>query len=150
MGPMANSNMAEESGRPNNKMIQYFIERARGGVGLITTGCIPICQAADPALTEKDGQTNFPLITGSRTVFSGWRDLAENIHSYGAHLFVQLTPGMGRVGPPETPEKYKLPVSASWNPNFYLPAIPCRPLTDRRMPAHHQAMPDRPQQMRKP
>lgn len=130
MGPMANLNMAEESGRPNNKMIQYFIERARGGVGLITTGCVPIRPAGDPALTEKDGRTSFPLITGSRTVFSGWRDLAEGIHSYGAHLFVQLTPGMGRVGPPKL-EKYKLPVSASWNPNFYLPAIPSRPLTDR-------------------
>ena len=42
MGPMANFNMAEETGRPNDKMIQYFIERARGGVGLITSGLIPI------------------------------------------------------------------------------------------------------------
>ena len=86
MGPMANINMAEEYGRPNDKMIQYFSERARGGVGLITSGLVPIGQAADPTLTEKEGQTNFPLITGSRTVFSGWRDLAENIHSYGALL----------------------------------------------------------------
>ena len=29
MGPMANFNMAEEFGRPNEKMIQYFVERAR-------------------------------------------------------------------------------------------------------------------------
>ena len=27
-------------------------------------------------------------------------------------------------------KKHRLPVSASWNPNFYIPAIPCRPLTD--------------------
>ena len=131
MGPMANINMAEEYGRPNDKMIQYFSERARGGVGLITSGLVPIGQDADPTLTEKEGQTNFPLITGSRTVFSGWRDLAENIHSYGAHFFSQLTPGMGRVGDPESLlNKHRLPVSASWNPNFYMPAIPCRPLTD--------------------
>ena len=131
MGPMANFNMAEEFGRPNEKMIQYFVERARGGVGLITSGLIPVSDAGDPTLTEKGGKTYFPLISGSRTVFSGWRDLAENIHSFGAHFFIQLTPGMGRVGDPESLlKKYKLPVSASWNPNHYIPAIPCRPLTD--------------------
>ncbi len=131
MGPMANFNMAEEFGRPNEKMIQYFVERARGGVGLITSGMIPVSDAGDPTLTEKGGKTYFPLISGSRTVFSGWRDLAENIHSFGAHFFIQLTLGMGRTGDPESLlKKYKLPVSASWNPNHYIPAIPCRPLTD--------------------
>ena len=131
MGPMGNSNMAEEFGRPNDKMVQYFAERARGGVGLITSGLIPVGADSDPTLTEKDGRTYFPRITGSRTVFSGWRELAESIHSHGAHFFIQLTPGMGRVGDPESLlNKHKLPVSASWNPNYYLPAIPCRPLTD--------------------
>ena len=27
--------------------------------------------------------------------------------------------------------KHRLPVSASWNPNFYIPAVPSRPLSDR-------------------
>ncbi len=131
MGPMGNFEMAEEFGRPNDKMIEYFTERARGGVGLITTGLIPISDAADPTLTEKGGQTFLPRISRSRTVFSGWRDLAENVHSYGTHVFIQLTPGMGRVGPPDSLlTKHKLPVSASWNPNYYAPGIPCRPLTD--------------------
>ena len=131
MGPMANFNMAEEYGRPNNKMIQYFTERARGGVGLITSGLIPIDQT-DPTLSEKHGQSYFPRIGGSRTVFSGWRELAGSIHASGAHFFVQLTAGMGRVGDPETLlKKHKLPISASWNPNFYVPGIPCRRLTDR-------------------
>jgi 2-enoate reductase len=98
MGPMANFNMAEEFGRPNDKMIQYFIERARGGVGLITSGLIPVGHDGDPTLTEQDGRTYFPRITGSRTVFSGWRELAENIHSYGAHFFIPAHPwdGTGR------------------------------------------------------
>lgn len=131
MGPMANFNMAEEFGRPNDKMVQYFVERARGGVGLITSGLIPVGADADPTLTEADGRSYFPRITGGRTVFSGWRELAESIHSHGAHFFIQLTPGMGRVGDPESLlKKHRLPVSASWNPNYYIPAIPCRPLTD--------------------
>ena len=131
MGPMGNSNMAEEFGRPSQKMVQYFVERARGGVGLITTGLVPVGADVDPTLTEKGGRTYFPRITGSRTLFSGWRELAESIHSHGTHIFIQLTPGMGRVGDPESLlNKHKLPVSASWNPNYYIPAIPCRPLTD--------------------
>jgi 2-enoate reductase len=131
MGPMGNISMAEEMGRPANKMIQYFTERARGGVGLITSGLIPISQNIDPTVTEVGDRSYFPRIDSSRTVFSGWRDLAENIHAYGARFFIQLTPGLGRVGSPETLiKKYKLPISASWNPNFYLPGVPCRPLTD--------------------
>lgn len=132
MGPIANVGMADEYGRPSEKMIRYFVERARGGVGLITSGMVPISDAADPTVTERDRSTYFPRLTGSRALFSGWRDLAADIHAHGAHFFVQLSPGMGRVGDPEVLlTKHRLPVSASWNPNFYIPAIPCRPLTDR-------------------
>ncbi len=35
MGPMGNIAMADETGKPSEKMIQYFIERAKGGVGLL-------------------------------------------------------------------------------------------------------------------
>jgi 2-enoate reductase len=131
MGPMGNISMPDEMGRPSNKMIQYFTERARGGVGLITSGLVPVSQAVEPTVTEPGDRSYFPRIDRSRTVFAGWRILAESVHAYGAHFFIQLTPGLGRVGSPEALiKKYQLPVSSSWNPNFYLPDIPCRPLTD--------------------
>lgn len=132
MGPMGNINMAEETGRPNQKMIDYFSERARGGVGLITSGLVPVSQGIDPAVTEPGDRSIMPRLDHrSRTVFSGWRTLAQNVHAYGGHFFIQLTPGLGRVGSPEVLlTKHRLPVSASWNPNFYMPAVPCRPLTD--------------------
>ncbi|MGA2367817.1 MAG: FAD-dependent oxidoreductase [Dehalococcoidia bacterium] len=131
MGPMGNVCMCDETGRPNNKMIRYFIERARGGTGLITSGVVPVSFNVDPSLTEPGDLTILPRIDRSRTVFPGWRILAEGVHSYGARFFIQLSPGLGRVGSPEClVTKFKLPVSASWNPNFYTPAIPCRPLTD--------------------
>jgi 2-enoate reductase len=130
MGPMGNVYMVEETGRPSNKMIQYFTERARGGVGLITSGLVPTSQKVDPTVTEPGGLSILPRIN-NRSVFSGWRILAESIHAYGAHFFIQLTPGLGRVGSPEVLlTKYTLPVSASWNPNYYMPNLPCRPLTD--------------------
>jgi hypothetical protein len=40
--------MCEENGRPNDKMLQYFFARAEGGVGLLTTGLIPISHGVDP------------------------------------------------------------------------------------------------------
>jgi len=130
MGPMGNIQMAEEMGRPGNKMIRYFAERARGGVGLITSGIVPVSQHVDPSVTEPGDRTYLPRID-TRTVFTGWRDLAGSVHAHGAKFFVQLTPGLGRVGSPECLlTKHQLPVSASWNPNFYMPSVPCRPLTD--------------------
>jgi 2-enoate reductase len=132
MGPIGNLSMAEETGRPSAKMIQYFAERARGGAGLITSGLVPVTFSVDPSFLEPGHLAYVPRIDGSRTVFAGWRDIAESVHAYGAHFFIQLTPGAGRVGSPEcVVKRRKLPVSSSWNPNFYMPQIPCRPLTDR-------------------
>ncbi len=134
MAPMGNIDMAEETGRPDQKMIQYFIERARGGVGLITTGLVPICHGIDPSVSELGDLSYFPRIDRSRTVLSGWRDLAQGVHAYGSRIFVQLTPGLGRVGNPQCLiNEMKFPVSASMNPNFYIPAIPCMRLSDRKL-----------------
>ncbi len=134
MAPMGNIDMCEETGRPNAKMLQYFFARAKGGVGLITTGLVPISHGIDHSITELGELSYFPRIDRSRTVFSGWRDLAQGVHAYGSKIFVQLTPGLGRVGNPQcliTMKKF--PVSASMNPNFYIPQIPCLPLTDARL-----------------
>jgi 2-enoate reductase len=132
MAPMGNISMAEETGRPTPRMVEYFAARARGGVGLITSGLVPISHGIDPSVTELGDLTYFPRIDRSRSVFAGWRDIAEKCHAYGARFFIQLTPGLGRVGSPECLiNKWKLPVSASWNPNFYMPDLPCRPLTGR-------------------
>lgn len=131
MGPMGNVGMADETGRPGNKMVQYYADRARGGVGLIASGLVPVSYNVEATLTEKGGHTVLPRIDGSRTLYPGWRILAESIHAHGARFFIQLSPGLGRVGSPECLiKKFRLPASASWNPNFYMPAIPCRPLRD--------------------
>ncbi len=134
MAPMGNISMAEETGRPNDKMLEYFFARAKGGVGLLTTGLIPVSHGIDHSVTEKDKLSYFPRIDRSRTVLAGWRDLAQGVHSYGSKIFIQLTAGLGRVGNPQCLiDQYKFPVSASLNPNFYIPQIPCLPLTDFRL-----------------
>jgi len=131
MGPMGNVGMPDETGRPSNKMIQYFVERAKGGVGLITSGLVLASNNVEASVTELGNLSLLPRIDRSRTVFPGWRVLAESVHAYGAKFFIQISPGLGRVASPECLiKKLRLPVSASWNPNFYMPAVPCRPLRD--------------------
>lgn len=134
MGPMGNLNMCEETGRPNDKMLQYFFARAKGGTGLLTTGLIPISHGIDNSLTELGKLSMFPRIDRSRTVLSGWRDLAQGVHAYGSKIFIQLTAGLGRVGPPSCfINEKKFPVSASFNPNFYVPELPCLRLSGSKL-----------------
>lgn len=133
MAPMGNIDMCEETGRPNEQMLQYFFARAKGGTGLLTTGLIPVSHGIDNSVTEMGKLTYFPRIDRSRTVQAGWRDLAQGVHSYGSRIFVQLTAGLGRVGNPQClVNELKFPVSASWNPNFYMSQVPCARLSDHK------------------
>lgn len=134
MAPMGNINMADPIGRPLPKMIDYFIERARGGTGLLITGLIPVSFGIDPTVSEDNDTTYFPRIDGSsRTRLAGYRDLTAGVHAYDSRLFIQLTAGLGRVGSPEAMLKGKLLRSASLNRNFYVPQIPHLPLSDRQI-----------------
>lgn len=134
MAPMGNISMCDETGRPNEKMIAYFTERAKGGVGLITTGLVPVSHGLDHTITELDKLTYFPRLDRSRTCYAGWRDLSANIHSYGARVFIQVTPGLGRVGNPQClVNSMKLPQSASMNPSWYMPQVPCIPMSAMKL-----------------
>lgn len=131
MAPMGNISMCDETGKPNIKMLKYFEERARGGVGLITTGLVPVSFGIDKSLIEKGELSYFPRIDRTRTVFAPWRDLAAMCHAYGSTLFIQLTPGLGRVGNPQClTNQFKFPRSASFNPNWYMSTVPCLRLSD--------------------
>lgn len=134
MAPMGNIDMCEETGRPNIKMLKYFEERAKGGVGLITSGLVPVSFGIDKSLIELGDLSYFPRIDRSRTVYVGWRDLAAMCHAHGANFFIQLTPGLGRVGNPQCLLTQKaLPRSASFNPNWYMPDVPCARLSDHSL-----------------
>lgn len=134
MAPMGNIDMCEETGRPNQQMLEYFFARAKGGTGLITTGLVPISHGIDNSITELGKLSYFPRIDRSRTVYCGWRDLAQGIHAFGSKIFIQLTAGLGRVGNPQCLlTQAKMPVSSSFNPNFYMSNVPCWRLSDGKL-----------------
>ena len=63
MAPMGNCQMAEETGRPNDKMREYFLPAPKARVGLLTTGLIPISHHIDSSVTEKGNFSYFPAST---------------------------------------------------------------------------------------
>ena len=76
-----------------------------------------------------DKLSYFPRLDRSRTCFAGWRDLSANVHSYGARIFLQISAGLGRVGNPQClVNEMKFPQSASMNPSWYMPQLPCIPM----------------------
>ena len=80
-------------------MIQYFLARAKGGVGLLTSGLVPISDGIDNTVQEPDKKVMMPRISPARTLMSGWRDLAQGCHAYGSRFFIQLTPGLAVWAP---------------------------------------------------
>jgi 2-enoate reductase len=118
MAPMGIVGLTTPDGNPGPRAIDYYMERARGGVGLIITG---LFQVRD----ERGGiGRNKHMINQASTEAFG--ELCEGVHALGVKIFVQLTAGFGRVIP--LPAFSEQPVSASAVPHFYNPEITCRPL----------------------
>ena len=118
MAPMGIVGLTAPDGNPGPRGIEYYIERARGGVGLIITG---LFQVKDE--TGGLGKNKHNINQASTEIF---RELCEGVHALGAKIFVQLTAGFGRVIPLHNSSDQ--PVSASAIPHFRNPDITCRPL----------------------
>lgn len=116
MAPMGTKPTAD--GSYSDNAINYFEERAKGGVGLIITG-------ANIVSTKYETRPENEL-----SDFHNVEKLAvmiERCHHYGTKVFVQITPGLGRMvyADPYTP-----PYSASDEArSFWFPNLKCRMLT---------------------
>ena len=97
---------------------EYFMERARGGAGMLM---IPIfikeyVEASAPSLTITD--ENFELCT----------KLVKDIQDCGCKVCFQIVPGYGRIMPGSI--RYPgLPVAPSDIPSMYNPNVICHALT---------------------
>jgi 2-enoate reductase len=118
MAPMGIVGLLNPDGSLGQRAIDYYIERARGGVGLIITSLFKV-------ENEIDYFKGIPLIISPETM-SPFAELAEAVHALGAKIFVQLTAGFGRVISPRRLSGQ--PVSASPVPYYWKPEITCREL----------------------
>lgn len=119
MAPMGVDYMVNPDGSLNRRVIDYYIERIRGGVGLI------ICSVFKVENRVESLEPCAPVMGEASMGYLG--ELCDVAHSFGTKIFMQLTAGYGRVTVPTT---LRGPcVSASENPNFWDPSIKSRELT---------------------
>lgn len=124
MAPMGAFGLVDNEGCYNQRAIDYYVERAKGGTGLIITSITKVENELDkvvpgiiPTVSINPGRF---LMTSS--------EMTERVHAYGSKIFLQLTMGFGRSGAPGTLLTSQ-PVSASDIPNYWDPTVTCRALT---------------------
>jgi len=125
MAPMGTTGLVELDGRYSQRGIDYFVARAKGGVGLIETGLMVVdVEIEKRALGPWSG---YPR-ADSPVYIARLNELADAIHGYGAKIAAQLTAGLGRVARGAI-------VNSGWaiapspQPCFWNPNISARGLT---------------------
>lgn len=114
MAPMGPLGLADAEGGWNQRGIDYYTERAKGGTGLIITGVSFVDNQV-----EEHGMPNCPCSTHNPVHFVRTsREMTERIHAYGAKVFFQMSGGFGRVTIPtnlgEFPPVAPSPIKHRW------------------------------------
>lgn len=123
MAAVGITGMATFEGGFSPRVTNYYVERAKGGTGLIITGLVKVENEIEKM---HPGGTPMPL-QNPRHFITTASEMTERIHSYGTKIFLQLTLGWGRVLKPQMSDKP--PVAPSPIPNYWDPTITCRELT---------------------
>ncbi len=96
MAPMGPVGYADSNGGFNQRLQDYYVERAKNDVGLIITG---IC-SVDTTI-EGFPTVALPCPTTCPVAFiHSTRSMNDRVHAYGAKIFLQLTGGLGRSALP--------------------------------------------------
>ncbi|MCI2048565.1 MAG: FAD-dependent oxidoreductase [Lachnospiraceae bacterium] len=123
MAPMGPLGLSDCEGGFNQRGIDYYTARAKGGTGLIITGVtFSDCEVEKPSFPNCPNSTYNPV----QFVRTG-REMTERIHAYGAKIFLQMSGGFGRVTIPTNLGEFP-PVAPSAIPHRWLDKT-CRPLT---------------------
>lgn len=114
MAPMGPLGLADAEGGFNQRGIDYYTERAKGGTGLIITGVSFVDNQV-----EEHGMPNCPCSTHNPVHFVRTaREMTERIHAYNAKVFFQMSGGFGRVTIPtnlgEFPPVAPSPIKHRW------------------------------------
>ena len=123
MAPMGPLGLADAQGGFNQRGIDYYTERAKGGTGLIITGV-----TFSDCTVEMQSMPNCPNSTYNPVHFvRTGREMTERIHAYGSKIFLQMSGGFGRVTIPTNLGEFP-PVAPSPIPPRWLDKT-CRALT---------------------
>ena len=96
MAPIGLAGFVNDDRSFNERGIEYYVERAKGGTGLIMTGVTMVENEI-----EKCALPSMPCPTLNPYHFiKQGTILTERIHAYGSKIFLQLSAGFGRVSIP--------------------------------------------------
>ncbi len=123
MAPMGPLGLSDSEGGWNQRGIDYYTARAKGGVGLVCTGVtFSDCEV------EQQSMPNCPNSTYNPVHFVRTsREMTERVHAYGSKIFLMMSGGFGRVTIPTNLGEFP-PVAPSAIPHRWLDKT-CRPLT---------------------
>jgi 2-enoate reductase len=122
MSPMMVGGWLDVNGNITDEVIDYYEERARGGVGLIYTGAFPLNSGIEKANAIFVSPFDQPEVFMTQL-----KKVVDRVHLYNTKLFIQMTVGNGRLMPPFLLNS--APISPSENPNWWDPGTTCRALT---------------------
>ncbi len=122
MAPMGPVGLVDENEGLSQRGIDYYSARARGGVGLITTGMV---------YAVREIEAPYPMAVANSPRSVSWLSrLADATHRYGTKVSIQLSAGRGRILVPNPALPNGGAVSASSVPNFWNPRFQTRELTE--------------------
>lgn len=123
LAPMGPLGLADAEGGFNQRGIDYYTERAKGGTGLIITGV-----TFSDCKVETQSMPNCPNSTYNPVHFIRTsKEMTERVHAYGSKIFLMMSAGFGRVTIPTNLGEFPS-VAPSAIPHRWLDKI-CRPLT---------------------
>ena len=129
MAPMGPAGLADSNGAFNQRAIEFYTARARGGVGLIIAG---MCYAENAVEWHAAGSMPCPTIAPVMFKRTGI-ELTERVHAYGTKIFLQLSAGFGRVSNRFRPGDK--PIAPSEIPYRWNPEIICRAISTQEVEA---------------
>jgi 2-enoate reductase len=127
MAPMATPATCDKNGIYTSDSMEYYVARAKGGVGLIITGANWV-----ESSIEKHVDAFFPSPTIEPALYQKMAfEMTERVHAFDSKIFLQLTAGLGRSAIPHALKGECVapsPITNRWDPN-----VDCRELTTKEV-----------------
>ena len=122
MAPMGPIGYADAFGGFNQRLQDYYVERAKNDVGLIITGICSVDMNIEGLPT-----VSLPCPTSCPVAFiHSTRTMNDRVHAYGSKILLQITGGLGRSAVPGFTGKNIAPTEQG---NRFVPSIIHREMT---------------------
>lgn len=123
MAPMDTKRDASNN-QLSDDTVAYFVERAKGGTGLIVTGAFAVNNGIESGIAVNED------LRHTKDIKKQIKKLVDGCHQYGAKIFLQIGFNFGRAGFKGSVKKL---IAPSDQPNLWAPEEMCRGLTTKEV-----------------